>query len=149
MVAEINREKLRVCRWRSGLNLMMLRFSFLHFSQRAMLRFSELELKEKEGGREEEEEEEKEGITAAAAAAAAGEMELADGQPGDEGRKDEDKAEEEEGRKKEGGGGWESCQQSEGRRGGGGRTPSVDATEAPRGKRIYSKLCRMTCTLTH
>nr|XP_046237700.1 BCL-6 corepressor-like isoform X2 [Scatophagus argus]XP_046237701.1 BCL-6 corepressor-like isoform X2 [Scatophagus argus] len=115
--------------------------------QRAMLRFSELELKEKEGGREEEEEEgkeeEKEGMTAAAAAAAvaAGETELADSQRGDRGRREEDKEQEEEGeeegRKKEGGGGWEGCQQSEGRRGGGGGggggTPSAAASEAPRG----------------
>ncbi|XP_031734435.1 BCL-6 corepressor-like [Anarrhichthys ocellatus] len=55
--------------------------------QRAMLRFSELELKEKEGGREEEEE----GWTE--------ETELADGQRGDRGRE-----EEEEGREEEGGG---------------------------------------------
>ncbi|XP_076579509.1 BCL-6 corepressor-like [Chaetodon auriga] len=105
--------------------------------QRAMLRFSELELKEKEGGKKEEEEEEEEreeeeGMTAAAAVV----TELAEGQRGDGGR-EEDKEEEEEGMKKEGGGGggWERCQQSEGRRGGGGggRTPSAAAAEAQRG----------------
>ncbi|XP_042260261.1 BCL-6 corepressor-like [Thunnus maccoyii] len=114
--------------------------------QRAMLRFSELELKEKEGGGEEEEEEEEEGEEeegmTAAAMAAAGEKELADGQQGDGGREEEEEEgeeEEEEGKKKEGGGGggggggWERCQQSEGRRGGGGRTPSAAAAEAPRG----------------
>ncbi|XP_062270802.1 BCL-6 corepressor-like [Scomber scombrus] len=119
--------------------------------QRAMLRFSELELKEKEGGGEEEEEEgeEEEGMTAAAVAAA-GERELADGQRGDGGREEE---EEEGGRKKEGGGGgggggWERCQQSEGRRGGGGggggggRTPSAAAAEAPRGLHPICPLSR-------
>ncbi|XP_071335666.1 BCL-6 corepressor-like [Trachinotus anak] len=103
--------------------------------QRAMLRFSELELKEKEGGRGEGEEEE-EGMTAAAAVVATGEKELAGGQRRDGGREEEE--EEEEGREKEGGGrggGWDRCQQSEGRRGGGGggRTPSAAAAEAPRG----------------
>ncbi|XP_070787021.1 BCL-6 corepressor-like [Enoplosus armatus] len=56
--------------------------------QRAMLRFSELELKEKDGGRGEEEEEE-----------------LADVQQGDGGREEEEDEEEEEGEKKKGGGG--------------------------------------------
>uniref|UniRef100_A0A3B4TE58 BCL6 corepressor n=1 Tax=Seriola dumerili TaxID=41447 RepID=A0A3B4TE58_SERDU len=54
--------------------------------QRAMLRFSELELKEKEGGRGEGEEEE-EGMTAAAEVAT-GERELAAGQRGDGGREE-------------------------------------------------------------
>lgn len=126
----------------------MLNLSFFCvFAQRAMLRFSELELKEKDGGGDAEEEEE--GITAAAAAA--GEMGLADRQRGDDGRKGEDEGEGEEGRKTEGGGGRECCQQSEGWRGGGGggRTPSADASEAPRGKRIYGELYRMTCTQAH
>uniref|UniRef100_A0A3Q3IXA8 BCL6 corepressor n=2 Tax=Monopterus albus TaxID=43700 RepID=A0A3Q3IXA8_MONAL len=99
--------------------------------QHAMLRFSELELKEKEGGRGEEDEEE--GITAAAV-----EKELADGQQRDGGREEEE-------RKKEGGGqgGWECCQQTEGRRrGGGGRTPSAAAAEAPRG-------FQMSCPHSH
>lgn len=78
-----------------------------------MLRFSELELKEKEGGEEE-------GMTAAAVTMeATGETELADGQQRDGGREEKE------------GGGWESCQQR-----GGGRTPSAAAAEAPRGKRI-------------
>ncbi|XP_035533305.1 BCL-6 corepressor-like [Morone saxatilis] len=105
--------------------------------QRAMLRFSELELKQKEGGGEEEDDEEEEEVMTAAVAAAAeaaGETELADGQRGDR------EKEEEEGSKKEGRGGWECCQQSEGRRGGGGggggggeeRTASAAATEAQR-----------------
>ncbi|KAK2917273.1 BCL-6 corepressor-like isoform X1 [Channa argus] len=97
--------------------------------QRAMLRFSELELKEKEGGKGEEVEEE---MTAAAPAlVAAGEKELAASQQGDEEREEEE--EEEEGRKNEGGRGWEHCQQSEGKQGGGGRNPSAAAAEAPRG----------------
>ncbi|XP_026218145.1 BCL-6 corepressor-like isoform X2 [Anabas testudineus] len=98
--------------------------------QRAMLRFSELDLKEKEGEGEEVEEE---GM-AAAVTVATGEKELADGQQGDEGREEE---EEEEGKKIDGGGGrgrgWERCQQSEGNRGGGERTPSAAAAEAQRG----------------
>ncbi|KAK2857225.1 hypothetical protein Q5P01_005960 [Channa striata] len=99
--------------------------------QRAMLRFSELELKEKEEGRGEEVEEEMTAAAAAAALVAAGEEELADSQQRDEEREEE----EEEGRKNEGGGrGWEHCQQSEGRRGGGGRNPSAAAAAAaPRG----------------
>uniref|UniRef100_A0A3Q0RGP2 BCL6 corepressor n=1 Tax=Amphilophus citrinellus TaxID=61819 RepID=A0A3Q0RGP2_AMPCI len=102
------------------------------FSQRAMLRFSELELKEKEGGRggggEEEEEVEKE---------------LADGQQGEEEEK------EVEGGRKKDEGGWEGCQQSEGRQGGGGRTPTAAAAEAPRGKRISGEFCRMTHAHAH
>ncbi|XP_034035999.1 BCL-6 corepressor-like [Thalassophryne amazonica] len=96
--------------------------------QRAMLRFSELELKEKEGGGrgEEEDDEEEEGMMA-------GEKELADGQWGDGGRR---KEEEEEIEKKEGG--WECCQQSEARRGGGGggggvASGAAAAAKAPRG----------------
>lgn len=106
------------------------------FSQRAMLRFSELELKEKEGDRggggegDEEEEVEKE---------------LAEGQQGEKEEK-----EEEEGEKKKDEAGWERCQQSEGRRGGGGgRTPTAAAAEAPRGKRISGEFCRMTHTHAH
>ncbi|KAM7365864.1 hypothetical protein PAMP_016757 [Pampus punctatissimus] len=98
--------------------------------QCAMLRFSELELKEREGGREEEEEEE--GMTAAAVAP--GVKEQADGQRGDGGREEKEE-EEEEGERREGGGGWEHCQQREGRRGGGGggRTPSAATAEASKG----------------
>ncbi|XP_068446561.1 BCL-6 corepressor-like [Clinocottus analis] len=84
--------------------------------QRAMLRFSELELKEKEGGREEDEEDEG-GMTAAE------ETELADGQRGDGGREED---EEEEGR--------EEDEEEEGREEeGGGRNPSAATDEAPRG----------------
>ncbi|XP_068165089.1 BCL-6 corepressor-like isoform X2 [Antennarius striatus] len=103
--------------------------------QRAMLRFSELELKEREGGREDEEKEEEEET---AAAAAAGETALAYDQRGDGGRGEEHEAEEGEEEvegKKEGGGGWERCQRNEWRQGGGGgRTPTAAAAaEAPRG----------------
>ncbi|CAJ1087434.1 BCL-6 corepressor-like [Xyrichtys novacula] len=97
--------------------------------QRAMLRFSELELKEKEGGRGSEEGEE-------ATTAAARETELADSQHRDTGREEENEEEEEEGKKREGGGGGgggENCQQNEGRRGG-DRTPSAAAAEAARGE---------------
>lgn len=116
--------------------------SFLRFSQCATLSFSELELKEKEEGEEEQEK----GMTAA------GETELADSQPRGEGRKEEEEGGTE-GRKKMGGGegGWECCQQSEGRQGGGGGgTPPEDTAEAPRGKRIYGRVCRMqTHTWAH
>ncbi|XP_026157062.1 BCL-6 corepressor-like isoform X2 [Mastacembelus armatus] len=77
--------------------------------QRAVLRLSELELREKEGGRGGEEEGEEE----AAAAVETGGEELAD---------QEREEEEEEGRKKEGGGG--------------GGTPSVAAAEALGGSQI-------------
>ncbi|XP_029369652.1 BCL-6 corepressor-like [Echeneis naucrates] len=87
--------------------------------QRAMLRFSELELKEKDGGRGEGGEEE-DGMTAAVTT---GEKELAGGQPEEGGRGESRKME-------GGGGGWECCQQ---RGRGGGRTPSAAAAEAPRG----------------
>ncbi|XP_068612542.1 BCL-6 corepressor-like [Brachionichthys hirsutus] len=93
--------------------------------QRAMLRFSELELKEREGGRDEEEEEEE---------ASARETGLAYDQRGDGGREEEHEAEEGEvERKKEGGGGWERCQRNEWRQGGGGGRTSAAAAEAPRG----------------
>ncbi|XP_047190127.1 BCL-6 corepressor-like isoform X2 [Scophthalmus maximus] len=72
--------------------------------QRAMLRFSELELRKKEGGREDEE-----GMTAAG------------GQEGDGGREEEEEEEEEEGKKKKGGGGGER------------RRNLSAATEEPRG----------------
>lgn len=119
--------------------------SFLWFSQCTLLSFPELELKEKK------EEEQEKGMTAAAAAAAAGETELADSQPQGEGRKDEEGGGE--GRKKVGGGGRECCQRSEGRQGGEG-TPPEDTAEAPRGKRIYGRVCRMQarsceCVFTH
>ncbi|XP_029941957.1 BCL-6 corepressor-like [Salarias fasciatus] len=81
--------------------------------QRAMLRFSELELKEKEGvrgGEEEEKEEEEE------------EEDLAGGQRGDGERRGEEGEEE----------GWERSQRGGGG-GGGGRTPTAAAVEAPRG----------------
>lgn len=110
---------------------------FLWFSQHAMLSFPELELRKKKEGEEEQEK----GMTAAAAAAVAGETELADSQPQGEGRKDEEEGGDE-GRAKVGGGGWEGCQQSEGKQGGEG-TPPEDTAEAPRGKRIYRRVCRM------
>lgn len=105
------------------------------FSQRAMLRFSELELKEKEGDRGGGGEGDEEEV----------EKELAEGQQGEKEEK-----EEEEGEKKKDEAGWERCQQSEGRQGGGGgRTPTAAAAEAPRGKRISGEFCRMTHTHAH
>ncbi|CAN9498293.1 unnamed protein product [Ophioblennius macclurei] len=79
--------------------------------QRAMLRFSELELKEKEGVKGEEEEKEEEE-----------EEELAGSQQGHGDRRGEEGEEE----------GWERSQRGGGG-GGGGRTPTAAAAEAPRG----------------
>lgn len=122
---------------------MMSNDSFLRFSQCAGLSFSELKLKEKEEGEEQEK-----GMTAA------GETELADSQPRGEGRKDEEEGGAEGKRKVGGEGGRECCQQSEWRQGGegGGGPPPEDTAEAPRGKRIYGRVCRMqthTCVDIH
>ncbi|XP_058477628.1 BCL-6 corepressor-like [Solea solea] len=104
--------------------------------QRAMLRFSELELKEREGGRGEEEEEER--MTAAAVETR--EKELAGGQW----RDSEEEEEEEEGRTKEGGegGGWERCQLSDRRQRGERRSSAETTTRGAQLLRPLSLLLR-------